>query len=132
MARRRPVLQAVLQSDLVVPPGEVISSTRDIARRSSSPGGEPVLRERSSGTLMALPDGVLLVLDPRWSRKEVAEFFAGTASPKAAVLELEFAANGLFIETEAGLESLSLANRPASEDGVELSSPNWWRETASK
>ena len=126
------VLQAVLQADLVVPRGEVITSTGDIARRSASPGGDPVFRDRSSGALMALPGGVLLVLDPQWSPRKVTEFFAGNAISKSAVSELEFAPNGFFIDTDAGFDSLSLANRLAVLDGVELSSPNWWRETASR
>ncbi|MDE0493733.1 MAG: hypothetical protein OXH54_07350 [Acidimicrobiaceae bacterium] len=126
------VLEVVLQSDLVVPPGEVITSTRDIARRSASPGGDPVFRDATGGALMALPGGVLLVLDPQWSPKKVTEFFAGNAISKSAVSELEYATNGFFIDTDAGLESLNLANRLAVLDGVELSSPNWWRETASR
>ena len=126
------VLEAVLQSDLVVPRGEVIASTADIVRRSASPGGDPVFRDASGGTLMALPGGVVLVLDPRWGPRQVAEFFAGNAISKSAVSELGFAPNGFLIDTDAGLDSLRLANRLAVEDGVELSSPNWWRETASR
>ena len=127
------VLEVAVQSDLVVPSGVTIASSRDIVRRSDSPGGgDPVFREESGGMLMALPGGVLLVLDPQWSGREVAEFFARNGVSKSAVSELAYAVNGFFIETAPGLESLSLANDLAVQPGVELSSPNWWREAGSK
>ena len=125
------VLEVVVQSDLVVPSGETVTSTSDIVRRSAGPGGYPVFREVSGGALMALPGGVLLVLDAQWSGMEVAEFFVRNGVSKSAVSELVYAVNGFYIETDAGLESLSLANRLAGQNGVELSSPNWWREVGS-
>ena len=126
------VLEVVVQSDLVVTSGESVASARDIVRRSASPGGGyPVFRDASSGALMALPGGVLLVLDAQWSGMEVAEFLARNGVSKSAVSELVYAVNGFFIETDAGLESLSVANRLAGQNGVVLSSPNWWREAGS-
>ena len=126
------VLEVVVQSDLVVPSGETVTSTSDVVRRSDHPGGGyPVFREASGGPLMALPGGVLLVLDAQWSGMEVAEFLARNGVSKSVVSELAYAVNGFYIETDAGLESLSLANKLAGQNGVELSSPNWWREVGS-
>ena len=48
------------------------------------------------------------------------------------VSELDYVANGFFVETEPGFPSLDLANALAVQDGVEISSPNWAREVTPK
>ena len=48
------------------------------------------------------------------------------------VSELDYVANGFFVETEPGFPSLDLANALAVQDGVEVSSPNWAREVTPK
>ena len=43
-----------------------------------------------------------------------------------------FLENGFLVETEPGFPSLELANALASQDGVVMSSPNWWTEIEAK
>ena len=114
----------MVQSDLVVPSGETVTSTRDIVRRSASPGGGYPGVPRSVGRPAHGAAGrVLLVLDAQWSGMEVAEFLARNGVSKSAVSELAYAVNGFYIETDAGLESLSLANRLAGQNGVRAVQP---------
>ncbi len=77
---------------------------------------------------MALAGGVAPALDPDWDEAAVDACFGrnGIASVRTTVLD--FVTNGFFIETEPGLASLNLANALVGQDGVELSSPNWWKE----
>ena len=91
---------------------------------------DPVFRSESGG-LMALPGGVLLVLDAGWDPAQVDDFFDRNAI-HAGVEELEFIANAFFIETASGFASLNLANALAVQAGVEISSPNWWVEVVTK
>ena len=136
-------LAAYLQTDLVVDDGSD-DSPRDVVATNAgggnvvrgtggrSDGGTlPVFRSES-GTLMTLPGGVLLVLDPEWSAAQVSSFFSSNGIKLDRVSELSYAPNGFFVETEPGFPSLELANTLAAQDGVELSSPNWWRETTKK
>ena len=81
---------------------------------------------------MALPGGVALVLDPDWDSARVDAFLADNAISVADVAELDFVANGFFIETDPGFDSLTLANSLAVQNGVVLSSPNWWTEHVTK
>ncbi|WP_420626626.1 hypothetical protein [Candidatus Poriferisodalis sp.] len=46
--------------------------------------------------------------------------------------QLDYIDNGYFVETEPGFPSLNLANSLATQDGVVLSSPNWWTELVTK
>ena len=105
------------------------SSTKD---RSETSTGQPVFRSESSGTLMTLPGGVLLVLDAEWSTAETNAFFARNRIKLGRVSDLDVAANSFFVETEPGFASLNLANTLAAQDGVLISSPNWWREHTTK
>ena len=136
-------LAAYLQTDLVVDDGSD-DSPRDVVAANAgggnivkgtggrSDGGTlPVFRSES-GTLMTLPGGVLLVLDPEWSAAQVSSFFSSNGIKLNRVSELSYAPNGFFVETEPGFPSLELANTLAAQDGVELSSPNWWRESVKK
>ena len=125
-----------LQSDLEV------SGDGNVARgsgehivtkdRSETSTGQPVFRSESSGTLMTLPGGVLLVLDAEWSTAETNAFFARNRIKLSRVSDLDVAANSFFVETEPGFASLNLANTLAAQDGVLISSPNWWREHTTK
>ena len=126
-----------LESDLEVSgDGSVARSsgehivTRDSSRRRST--GQPVFRSESSGTLMTLPGGVLLVLDAEWSKAETNAFFARNRIKLNRVSALDIAANSFFVETAPGFPSLDLANTLAAQDGVHISSPNWWREHTTK
>ena len=136
-------LTAYLQTDLVVDAGSDASRKDVVATNAGggnvvrgtggrSDGGTlPVFRSES-GTLMTLPGGVLLVLDPEWSAAQVSSFFSSNGIKLDRVSELSYAPNGFLVETEPGFPSLELANTLAAQDGVELSSPNWWRETTKK
>ena len=131
-------LKAWLQEDLTVrrdgaeaPAGTFVVRTGNGAivrveggRRSVDP---PVFRSRS-GALMTLPGGVLLLLSPEWSRKQVDVFFAGNGIAPDRVSGLGWIDNGFSVRTAPGFPSLELANALAAQAGVELSSPNWWRE----
>ncbi len=94
-------------------------------------GGWPVFRS-PSGALMTLPGGVLLVLDSEWSEGETDAFFSRNGIKQSRVSELGYLPNGFFVETDPGFPSLNLANDLAGQDGVELSSPNWWTESSTR
>lgn len=94
---------------------------------ASDSGVSPVFVS-DSGTLMTLPGGVLLIVDPEWSEGRVDGFFESAGISRDRLSELSYAVNGFFVETEPGFASLDLANTLAALPGVELSSPNWWRE----
>ncbi len=81
---------------------------------------------------MTLPGGVMLALDPEWDQAAVDKFSAGNDIPADHVTPLEFLDNGFFVETEPGFPALELANSLADQEGVVVSSPNWWREVNAK
>ena len=132
-----------LQTDLVVEkdsggmPRDVVAADEGGASVVRSADGQsksdtlPVFRSES-GAVMTLPGGVLLVLSSEWSTAEVNSFFSSNGIGMDRVSELDYAANGFFIETEPGFPSLDLANELAALDGVEVSSPNWGRESVAK
>ena len=136
-------LTVLLQPDLTVQQDDEIglqdeaddtvvarSSDGNIVRKDKADegsGGQPVFRSEA-GELMTLPGGVLLALDPAWSEADTDAFFADNGIKANRVSELGFVANGFFVETDPGFPSLDLANALAEQDGVELSSPNWWTE----
>ena len=138
-------LTVLLQPDLTVEDTVDVRSSQgvlaetpggSIVERGSSAaiapdGGPPVFRS-PSGTLMTLPGGVLLVLDEAWDQSQTTSFFAGNRIDPDRVSELEYATNGYFVETQPGFPSLELANSLAAQEGVEVSSPNWWREVIAK
>ena len=125
-------VRVLLQSDLEVSgDGSGTSGTGEHIVPKGSAGsstGHPVFRSASSGTLMTLPGGVLLVLDAAWSTAETTAFFARNRIALNRVSALGIAANSFFVETAPGFPSLELANTLAAQDGVRISSPNWWRE----
>ena len=132
-----------LQTDLVVEKGsgglprDVVSANEDGTNVVRSADGQsksdtlPVFRS-ASGALMTLPGGVLLVLSSEWSQAETNAFFSNNGIKMDRVSELDYVANGFFVETEPGFPSLDLANALAVQDGVEISSPNWGREATPK
>ncbi len=102
-----------------------------VATGAASTGGQPVFRS-DSGTLMALPGGVILILAADWTAEQVATFFSANEIDTTRVSRLAPLRNGFVVETAAGFPALDLANALAGLDGVEVSSPNWWRERVDK
>lgn len=96
------------------------------------PDAPPVFRSESGGGLMTLPGGVLLALDPSWTEDEVSNFFETNGIGQDSVSPLGSLQNSFMVETASGFPALDLANTLAQQDGVVLSSPNWWRETEAK
>ena len=135
-------LTVTLQTDLVIEEraGEALTDvlattpSGSVTRSANSGGrstGLPVFRSPSD-SLMTLPGGVLLLLDQDWGGAEVKRFFADNAISTSDVSELGWIDNGYFIETAPGFPSLRLANALAGQEGVEISSPNWWQEVELK
>ncbi|WP_420443640.1 hypothetical protein [Candidatus Poriferisodalis sp.] len=104
---------------------------RGDATESLRAKGDPVFWS-SSGELMALPGGAVLVLDASWDVAAVDDFLERNGIDASRLTELDFVANGFFIDTEPGIPSLDLANSLAGQDGVVLASPNWWTEIVTK
>ena len=135
-------LNVVLQNDLAVQETVDIKSddvvvvaggdTSIVERRPGHGTVEPVFRDESGGGLMTLPGGVLVALDPQWDQEQVDEFFERNGIDADRVSEMGFIPNGFVVETEPGFPSLELANALAGQDGVTVSSPNWWREVQAK
>ncbi len=105
-----------------------------IVRKQARHGQDarPVFRSESGGGLMTLPGGVLLVLDPEWDQSKVEAFLTRNGISTERVSDLGFLRNGFMVETEPGFPSLELANELASQQGVVVSSPNWWREVEAR
>ena len=132
-----------LQTDLVVEKGsgglprDVVSANEGGTNVVRSADGQsksetlPVFRSES-GALMTLPGGVLLVLNSEWSQAETSAFFSNNGIKMDRVSELDYVANGFFVETEPGFPSLDLANALTAQDGVEISSPNWGKQATPK
>ena len=135
--------RVVLQDGLVLQDNAAVNPDDDVIVRGFSESiiqkstGEvvdsrPVFRSESGGDLMTLPGGVLVALDPEWYEQQVEEFFTQNGISLDRISELDFIDNGFLIDTEPGFPSLELANELAANDGVEISSPNWWREAQAK
>ena len=136
-------MRVVFQNDLVVQktaantPDDIViaKGARDsIVRRQDKHGQDarPVFRPESGGGMMTLPGGVLLVFDAEWDQSEIERFFLGNNIATDRISELGYLTNGFLIETEPGLAALEVANALADQQGVVLSSPNWWREVEAK
>ncbi len=93
-------------------------------RARHAEGGPPVFRNEG-GSLMTLPGGVLLVLDPGWDETRINRFFSANAIKPDRVTAQAFADNAFLVATEPGWASLELANALAEQDGVLIASPNW-------
>ena len=121
-------LKDALKNALAATPrGNVVRSTNPQARSTRLP-----VFTSPSGDLMTLPGGVLLLLDQDWGETEVNRFFADNALSTSDVSALGWIDNGYFIETAPGFPSLTLANTLAGQEGVEISSPNWWQQVELK
>lgn len=136
---RRVVLQAdlTLRRTQDIAPADVVvarGGSQSVVRKQVGDGRNerPVFRSVVGGGLMALPGGVLLVLDPKWDQDQVKRFFSGNGIGEDRTSDLGFLPNGFRIETAPGFPSLELANALAGQDGVMLASPNWWREIVTK
>ena len=130
-----------LQADVVLVDGEVVPLEDVVSDSGQSQyvGGQsqdgvvrsgevaPVFRS-DEGELMALPGGVVVVLDPGWDYAAVDAFFERNSVALSRITDLDYVTNGFFVETEPGFASLDLANALVGQAGVELSSPNWWKE----
>ncbi|MCY4581710.1 MAG: hypothetical protein OXE50_02755 [Chloroflexi bacterium] len=136
-------LKVVAQTDLVAQ--DIRDNTADdeivgrdasgsIVRRQAENGGDarPVFRPESGGGLMTLPGGVLLALDPAWDEGAVERFFSRNDILPDERSALGSIQNGFLVTTEPGFPSLELANALASQEGVMISSPNWWTELEAK
>ena len=116
--------------DVMVAEGAEDSVVHKQARHG--PDARPVFRSESGGGLMTLPGGVLLALDPGWDDAQVEDFFSHNDISTDRIVELGFLQNGFLIQTEPGFPSLELANALAGQDGVLISSPNWWTDVEAK
>ena len=119
--------EALTEALASTPRGSVVRSVNSRGRNT----GLPVFTS-SSGELMTLPGGVLLLLDQDWSEARVKRFFADNAISRSDVSALGWIDNGYYIETAPGFPSLTLANALAGQEGVEISSPNWWQQVELK
>ena len=126
---------AVVSDVAKVAEGDVVgrSSGRNIAKAASVTRGEsePVFRSES-GNLMSLPGGVVLILDPDWDSSQTDAFFANNGIALDRVSDLGELPNAFLVETVSGFPSLDLANALAGQEGVEVSSPNWWMEATTR
>ena len=120
-----------LQTDLTGQAGAVGSSDNGvIVRRDGDQAmsdAMPVFRSEP-GALTTLPDGVLLALDADWNEAETDAFFSDNCTELDRVSELDYIANGFFVETDPKFPSLNLANQLAALDGVAVSSPTGGRK----
>ena len=132
-------LNVVLQDDLVVQDSERVSVGAEVVARgatdsivrvesASTEDSLPVFRSQSGGGLMTLPGGVLVSLDSEWDQGQVESFFSQNGISMDQVEALDFLPNGFLVKTAPGFPSLNLANSLADQDGVEVSSPNWWTQ----
>lgn len=141
-------LRVYLQEDLVVlpggaaaagddVPGRVVAGTGDglivsVAEVVADGGerrGQPVFRSES-GALMTLPGGVVLILESGYTEAQARAFFDAQGIGPDRVSPLGPLPNAFVVEAPPGFPSLELANSLAGLEGVEVSVPDWWRETA--
>ena len=136
-------LNVVLQDDLVVEETSKVTANDTVVARGATDsivrkqaGGSqdalPVFRSQSGGGLMTLPGGVLLSLDVEWDQAQIESFFSQNGISMDRVEALGFLPNGFLVKTAPGFPSLDLANSLAAQDGVEVSSPNWWTQFEAK
>ncbi len=92
----------------------------------------PVLHSSASisGTKKALPGNVIVQMKPSWTAEQIKTWFE--KQNITAIRPLTFAPNAFLIQSNAGLESLNLANRLYETGDVVLASPNWWQERTTR
>ena len=98
------------------------------ADRSPDDSAGITFRTVSGGATMTLPGGVLVKLNPYWTRQETDAFFKANGIRPNRVRQLQLLDNTFFVGTEPGLPSLQLANALATQEGVMSSIPNWGSE----
>ena len=103
-------------------PTSVVSAST-VMRTTNS---QPVFRSQSGG-LMALPGGVIVIFDEAWDSDRAMDFFAAEGIEVDRVTPLRLI-NSYLVETDPGFPSLNLAHQLANHPGVDVSTPNWWRE----
>jgi len=81
-----------------------------------------------SDELMALPGGVVLMLDPTLGEAAVDAFMESNDINPSQAEAFEGLINAFVVKTDPGFPSLWLANSLAGQGGVVISSPNWWME----
>ncbi len=79
-----------------------------------------------SNSLMALPGGVVLMLDPTWDTAAVDSFMRSNRIASSEIEGFEGLVNSFKVATDPGFPSLWTANSLAGHNGVIVSSPNWW------
>ncbi len=125
-----------LQSDLTVQSGSD-GQGEEIVARSAVTGtaarGQalPVFRSESSGNLMTLPGGVLVVFDSDLDDAQISKFLTAQGISKDRVSPM-LLHNAFEIETEPGLAALELANRLAIATETLVASPNWASDAVPK
>ena len=82
--------------------------------------------ESMSGSIKALPGGVLLFFESELSQQESNAFFIRNNIDLVKVSRMDDAMDAFFIDTDPGLPSLELANQLAEAERVIISVPNWW------
>ena len=108
----------------------VAAESRDVSGDLGE-DAQPVFRDRNGG-LRALPGGVLLVFDKEWSAARISAFLASNGIGSSRVSPLGEIPNGFVVSTGPGFASLNLANELADQEGVKISSPNWWTERVTR
>ena len=63
---------------------------------------------------------------------QVEDFFSHNDISTDRISALGFLQSGFLIQTEPGFPSLELANALVGQDGVLISSPNWWTDVEAK
>ena len=112
-----------------VVPGETPPGDKDpYADRSPDDSAGITFRAVSGGATMSLPGGVLVKLNPDWTRQETDTFFKANGIRPRQVQQMQLLDNTFFFETEPGLPSLQLANALATQKGVVSSILNWGSE----
>ena len=102
------------------------------ALKSTEKQQSPVLHSTASlsGAKKALPGNVIVQMKPDWTMDQIHTWFQ--QQNITAIKPLTFAPNAFLIQSNAGLESLNLANRLYETGDVVLASPNWWQERAKR
>ena len=125
-----------LQSDQTVQTGSDGQGDAIVARSavtSTQANGQalPVFRSESSGNLMTLPGGVLVVFDSDLDDAQISKFLTEQGISKNRVIPM-LLHNAFEIVTEPGFPALELANRLATSAELLVASPNWAFDAVTK
>ena len=105
--------------------GQQQRSVQELRSDPSGDGESAEIQVSVGGVPVSLPGGVVVTLDPAWSRAETDAFFAANGIGPERVSELGFTTNAFLVETAPGIPGLVLSNSLAVQDGVQLASPDW-------